>query len=561
MRVTIALILSPMVAAACTGESTPSTSTTSSQPSSTPSTVSSPTSVTSSPTSTTPPNAVSTSELTCWTAEADGSASDVGFADVTGDVGLVDPLKGMHGHAAIWTDINHDDHPDLYVGTFADRPTEVYLQRGAGERAPDRLLIWADGRFEADETLPIVFSRSSGGVGADLDNDGDLDLVVSRNVTAGGTPTEILENDDGTMRSVFDSGVPNDLGGRSVAALDYDGDGLLDLFVAEDRRAGGESVLLHNDGDLRFSETTGDVGIPPEVHGLGVVAADLNGDTWTDIFVAGSNRLFLSDGAGSFSEADSGVFEWETFGPEDDVAGVSVADVDRDGHLDLAVGHHFNSTIENGTSVQVRLYLNDGDGRFADVTDAVGLTPIPTKAPHVELNDFNNDGWPDLLTSASAGDGPAIFIHRGLVDGIPGFETPEGLGEPQHWIAAPTADFDRDGRLDVFLLEWEPALPSLLLRNVTEGGNWLEVSVDGVEGLGVGWRVEVIADEVLIGAREITVTQGYAAGVLPVAHFGLGAVDVVDVWLVPPAGGETVIITGVTANQHIRWPAGCVSGP
>ena len=134
---------------------------------------------------------------------------------------------------------------------------------------------------------------------------------------------------------------------------------------------------------------------------------------------------------------------------------------------------------------------------------------------------------------------------------------PAGIGASQYWVAAPSVDYDRDGRLDVFLLEWEPALPSLLLHNEGGDGNWLEVSVDAAHGFGIGWRVEVREGDELLGARDITVTQGYSAGVLPVAHFGVGDATGVDVRLVPPGGGDTVELTGVMANQHLRWPDGC----
>jgi hypothetical protein len=148
-------------------------------------------------------------------------------------------------------------------------------------------------------------------------------------------------------------------------------------------------------------------------------------------------------------------------------------------------------------------------------------------------------------------------VHQGLDGDVPRFSTPDGLGDPQYWVAAPAADYDRDGRLDVFLLEWEPALPSLMLRNDTATGNWLQVSVDGAEGFGIGWRVDVLDGDTIVGAREITVTQGYSAGVLPIAHFGLGELTEVDVLLTPPGGADPVLVEGVSVNQHIRWPGGC----
>ena len=70
---------------------------------------------------------------------------------------------------------------------------------------------------------------------------------------------------------------------------------------------------------------------------------------------------------------------------------------------------------------------------------------------------MNNDGLLDIVTSASAADGtlPAVFLGTGVDDGIPRFEAPPGLGSDQYWVAAPTADYNRDGRLDIVLVEWE----------------------------------------------------------------------------------------------------------
>jgi hypothetical protein len=509
---------------------------------------------------------------TCWASEPAPGTREISFSDVTAVRGLLSPLTGMRGHAAAWSDVNGDGWIDLFVGTFADRPAEEYRARGAEGPAPDRLLVGGPDGFGPDRAFPQTFGRTSGVAFADLDEDGDLDLVISRNADpneGGERPTEILRNDAGAFRIAGDAGLPQGLVGRSVGVLDVDLDGLLDLFIAEDRWSGGSSMLLRNTGGLRFVDATRDAGLPEDVHGLGVGISDLTSDGRADLFVAGSNRLFVAKGDGTFREANGSVFQWETYGEEDDVSGVSIADLNRDGRPELVLGHHYNSTLEFGQAVPIRLYVHrgldaTGDPVFEDVTGRSGLTALPTKAPHVEIIDFDNDGWPDILTTASAADGtrPAIFRHLGLVGDVPRFSTPAGLGDTQYWVTGPTADVDRDGRLDVLLVEWEPALPSLLLRNETASGNWLSVSTAPELGGGIGARVTVyeagsLGDPgALIGAREIVASHGYAAGTAAVAHFGLGAETVVDVRVALPAG-EVIERTGVPANRHLRLPAGC----
>jgi hypothetical protein len=142
-----------------------------------------------------------------------------------------------------------------------------------------------------------------------------------------------------------------------VGVLDYDGDGLLDLFIVEDQYRGGSSRLYRNRGGLRFEDTTAAAGLPASLAGLGVATADVDADGDVDMFVAGDNLLFLDDGD-SFVEAPSSVFTWPPVGNEDDTAGAAFGDVDRDGRPDLVVGQHFNSTVDLGTPAPVRLFLN-----------------------------------------------------------------------------------------------------------------------------------------------------------------------------------------------------------
>ena len=171
----------------------------------------------------------------------------------------------------------------------------------------------------------------------------------------------------------------------------------------------------------------------------------------------------------------------------------------------------------------------------------------------------------DIVTSASSDSGtrPAGFRGLGIQDGVPRFDPPAGLGETQYWVAAPAADFDLDGRLDLLLVEFDPALPSYLLRNESASGNWLEVSVGEDLGGGIGGRVFVYSTDEsssdrgpLLGSADITASRGYSAGVQAIAHIGLGDVDEVDVVVRLPGGSE-LSMTDVGANRHIRLPAGC----
>ena len=481
--------------------------------------------------------------------------------DVTDDVGLVGPLTGMHGHAAAWGHANDDGALDLLVGSFGDRPEDVYRARGAAGPSDDVLLVGGDGfRPLAD----LGSGRTSGAIFIDLDNDGDDDLVLSRNVkdqTAAHDPTAVFENRNGAFAMVDDSGIGTDLGGRSIGALDFDLDGLVDLFVVEDRYAGGSSRLFRNLGGLEFADVTSSAGIPLDVEGLGVATVDLSGDGRADIFVSGSNRLFIWSATG-FEEIETGVFGWETYGDEDLVAGVAAGDVDRDGRLDLVIGHHFNSTVDFDTEVPVRLYLNRTAGglvEFVDVTGEAGLVGLPTKAPHVEFADMDNDGWPDIVTSASAQEGtvPAVFMHAGLRDGIPRFDPPEGLGSDQYWVSSPTGDYDGDGRRDVFAVEWDPRLPSLLFHNELAAGSAIEVTIDQSLGGGIGTTVAVYEtgrvgdDEALIGFDEIVASVGYTAGVERVAHVGIGDRDSVSIVVSVPALVEPVVVTEVAAGTRL----------
>lgn len=513
--------------------------------------------------------------ISCWAAPIEATAGGgIALENATAAFGLVDPLTGMKGHAGAWGDVNGDLLPDLFVGTFANRPVEDYQTRGADGPGPDRVVLAASGGFD-DLGLQAQLGRTSGAVFADLDLDGDLDLVIARNPQPGrergDAPSTVYRNDSGSLVEVTDAGLDPVLGARSIGVLDVDADRLPDLVVLEDKWTGASTVVYRNLGDLRFEDARASFGFPDDVHGLGVATGDINGDRITDVVIGGSNRVFVGTGAG-LEEVAGVIPEWAVFGDEDDVAGASLADVNRDGLADLVLGQHFNSTLSRNTSVPIRLYLNrtpaPGDTPvFEDVTDRAGLIGLPTKAPHVEFVDLDNDGLVDILTSASASEGtmPAIFRNTGVADGVPTFEAPSGLGSPQYWVAMPTADVDRDGRVDTLAVEWEASLEMPFFHNVSASGHWVEVSVDASLGGGPGTLVSVYESggagdlDRLLGVREITLSQGYSAGNEAVAHFGVGDVEVVDIVVAPPPAfaSDDLVLTGQAVDQHLRLPSGC----
>jgi len=520
------------------------------------------------------------------------------FRDVGDEAGIFPHIAGIRGHGAAWGDVDGDGWPDLFVATF----------HNAGSK-PSMLLRNERGKFRLDGQEHLRTSgMGSGALFADFTNSGRLDLYVSNcahgkvNDPAFSAPSVFFRNDgDGRFTDISqESGAcPSGYEGRGVAALDFDGDGLLDLLTCEQYYSSNAKTgpaLYRNKGGLRFENVADAAGLPVGLGGLSVAAADVNNDGRPDIFLtngAGEHRLLLGDGRGRFREASGArdVFRWPDARGEDTPAGAVIADVNRDGWPDIVVGHHFKTPWI--TPKPIRLYLNrglkDGELAFEDITDAAGLVPLSMKAPHVEIQDFDNDGWPDIVVSVvKFKDGkpcPVIFKNLGPRDGLPRFRddawavndfpTDEEktmkrsgqlfakiLEEKKiiYMAPGPSCDFDRDGRLDLLLPNWWIESRSLLLRNETPGGHWLDVQVEGHSGvnrMGVGSRVNVFPTgklgdaSALLGSREISIGFGYCSGQEATAHFGLGRADRVDVEVILPHGKGKLAEKGVKADQRI----------
>lgn len=401
------------------------------------------------------------------------------LVDATASLGLDTALAGIRGHAVATADVNGDGWSDLFVGTFADRPVDSYVFFGAEGPASDRLLLGSPSGFVVDTSFEGRLGRTAGALFEDLDGDGDPDLIVSRNVRdveRGSAPSEIYRNDDGTLvpLSILD----NQAGGRAVVTTDFDADGLRDLVLVKDRWSRSSTVLLRNEGDLRFRDVTAELAFPTDVVGLGAGVGDLNGDGIDDLVIGGSNRWFLGTGNG-FREASASPFPWVLHNNEDDPAHVIITDTNEDGLLDVLIGQHFNSTLDFDIPEPVKLFLNqgvgaDGEPAFEDVTQASGMPALGTKSPQILLLDLNGDGRQDLVTTASTPSGedergPVLVIHGGVVGGVPSYDGPDVATGPHYWIDAVTLDANGDQRPDVFFVEWEPAIGSRIFLNLPTG--------------------------------------------------------------------------------------------
>jgi hypothetical protein len=520
------------------------------------------------------------------------------FRDVGDEAGLFPSIGGIRGHGAAWGDARGTGYPDLFVNTFHDQGSKpaMYFRNNKG-------------KFTLDGQEHLRTSgMGSGALFVDLTNSGRLDLYVSNCAidtkmpdSTRRIPSFLFRNDgDGKFTDVSkDCGAILPLfAGRGLSALDYDGDGLLDLVACE-RYYGPVKhgpALFRNLGNHKFENVSERAGMPPKLSTLGVAVADFNLDGWPDIVLAegdGYHRLLLNDGKGKFADAPGvkEVLQWEKMGKEENCAGVCVGDLNNDGLPDIVIGHHPSAPWQK--PLAIRVYLNRGVKNgvlvFEDVTALVGIEPLKMKAPHVEIQDFDNDGQPDIFVSiVKFRDNkpyPIIYRNQGSKNGMPRFH-PDGWDVNDfpsaeelaikrsgplfdklikdrriiYMAPGPSADFDRDGKLDVLLPNWWMEDRTLLLKNETPGGNWLDVMVEGTKGvnrMGIGSRIRLYPAgklgeaSALLGSREIAIGYGYCSGQEAVAHFGLGKHAQVDVEVLLPHGKGTLTQRGVAANQRL----------
>jgi hypothetical protein len=285
--------------------------------------------------------------------------------------------------------------------------------------------------------------------------------------------------------------------GTGVAWLDYDQDGLMDLYFVQSAATDiykpphpPRSALYHNNGDGTFTDVTDKAGVAGDGHyGQGVAVGDFDNDGYSDLYVTGYQRaiLYHNNGNGTFADvtAKAGVTDeggWST--------SAGWFDYDKDGWLDLVVTNYIDWSPKNNIwcgerrpgyrsychpgnykGQRIKLYHNNHDGTFTDVSDPSGVGKPEAKGMGVVLADFNNDGWPDI---AVANDSWPNFLfinkHNGtfedvsLVSGLAASED----GKYEAGMGIDAADVDGDGWMDVYITHLDFEL-NRLYRNSQDG--------------------------------------------------------------------------------------------
>jgi hypothetical protein len=473
-----------------------------------------------------------------WLAVAASGHAQSTFTKITtGDI----VNDGGYSLGCAWGDYDGDGFLDLYV-TNDGQPNFLYHNNH-------------DGTFTRVATGSLVSTVGGwrGCAWADVDNDGKVDLLVTRVDENAAQVLVYRNNGDGTFTAqTVGPVVPAGSGtSHDAAPADYDNDGFVDLFVA--RGNGGVDWLYHNDGNGGFQPVTNSLVQIGTC--LNAAWADYNNDGKPDLSVPvysdpGISRVYVNLGGGSFAPVTSGSLVTTSAHAICSAWG----DYDNDGYADLFVGNGALAGDENNA-----LYHNNGDGTFTRVTGDTAGSIATDAAPFgvCAWGDYDNDGFLDLLvTTLGMGGTPGVnFLYHNNGDGS---FTRILTGSPVEDIAVTGScawgDYDNDGFLDLFVTNGGVfgSENNALYHNNGNSNNWLKVTCVGAisnrSAIGAKVRVKAtIGGKTFWQLREINPQNALQA------HFGLGNATNVDVLRIEWPSGIVQEFPNIAAKQFLTF--------
>ena len=448
------------------------------------------------------------------------------FTDVTDRAGV----KGYgYSVGVAVADFDNDGFPDIYV-TGVNRNT-LYRNNGDGTFTDVTERAGVAGIGPSGKKL---WSVSAAWI--DYDNDGRLDLFVSNYL-------------NWTFETSKVCGPP----GRR-------------LSCSPTAYKGEPNFLYHNNGDGTFTDVSAATGIAEHIgKGMGVAIADYNADGWMDIFVANDkerNFLFKNHGGKSFDEV--GVESFVAF-TEDGIPvssmGVDFRDWINDGKPSLFVTALGRETFP--------LFRNEGTGSFSVDTykAGIGFPSLKMSGWGNGIYDFDNDGFKDLFTanshvSENADDDPqqhykqanAVFhnVQNGTFRDVSTQAGPDMLVRAAHRGCA-FGDLNNDGKIDVVVSAIGDRA-ELLYNTTTNNNHWILLQTIGVRSNrdGIGTRIKVTGESGLVQYNHVTTAGSFASSSDKRVHFGLGRdTRIKEIELRWPSG-KIQILQNVKADQVLK---------
>jgi hypothetical protein len=471
------------------------------------------------------------------------------FTDISISSGIVNPeLEVIGSHGAAFADVNGDSLPDLYFSRYIDE----------GSMTADLFFLNQDGNTFQERAgtanIADIDGGSHGANWADLDNDGDFDLVnatTALGFSPDGSPlpgpNDMYRNDGNSL--FVEIHIPdmesNSFLTRGLTVLDIEADGDLDLYFINGWKGDGDpptekNELYMNSGAFLF--TSSSAAIPVAVPaGQGATAADINGDGMVDLISCnrdGDLNVLINDQNGGFTVVDP-----SSIGINDRAySGVTAADIDNDSDLDLLLVDYFDRGL---------LYQNQEGNIFQHIQTFTGIDGFMGS-----FGDFNHDGFQDLYF---AGD-DVLYLNRDGSVFVFGSEMPvTGIDDPR---TSALADIDGDGDLDIAVSADKSR--NFLFQNDYNAGNWLKLQLTSPSGQAgaFGSKVTLLDRSTgeSIGMRQASGAYGYMGQDDPVLHFGLGNHTSVDVKVVFLEGSQ-VWMQNVLANQLVHINASSLENP